>query len=54
LENETVAELQMSPVASDQPEEPIALIPLGCARLRMACLPVIGEGADAQEWRAKE
>jgi DUF1680 family protein len=54
LENETVAELQMSPVASDQPEETIAMIPLGCARLRIACIPVIGEGAEAQEWRAKE
>jgi hypothetical protein len=28
----------------------VALIPLGCARLRMACLPVIGEGEEAGEW----
>jgi len=51
LENETVAELQVSPVRSDQPSEEITLIPLGCARLRMACLPVIGEGPDAREWQ---
>jgi hypothetical protein len=52
LENETAAELQVSPVRSDQPSEEITLIPLGCARLRMACLPVIGEGPDAREWQA--
>ena len=41
LENETVQELPQSPVVSDRPEEIIRLIPLGCARLRMSCLPVI-------------
>jgi len=51
LENETVAELRTSPVRSDQPEEEITLVPLGCARLRMACLPVIGDGPDAQAWK---
>ena len=50
LENETVAELRQSPVKSGEPEETIKMIPLGCARLRMACLPVIGDGKDAQEW----
>jgi len=41
LENETVQELPPSPVRSDQPDERITMIPMGCARLRMACLPVI-------------
>lgn len=50
LENETVAELQQSPVSSDQPEKQITLIPMGCARLRMSCLPTIGEGPDAWNW----
>lgn len=50
LEQETVQELRQSPVRSDQPEEQVSLIPLGCARLRMACLPVIGEGEEAREW----
>jgi hypothetical protein len=50
LENETVAELRTSPVRSDRPEEEITLVLLGCARLRMACLPVIGDGPDAQAW----
>jgi DUF1680 family protein len=43
LENETAPELPESPVDVDGPEEQITLIPLGCARLRMACLPVISE-----------
>lgn len=51
LENETVAELQLSPIRSAEPDEDITLIPLGCARLRMSCMPVIGEGPDAREWQ---
>ncbi|NLG51304.1 MAG: transcriptional initiation protein Tat [Chloroflexi bacterium] len=51
LENETVQPLQVSPVRSSEPEQAITLIPLGCARLRMSCLPVIGEGPDAREWQ---
>jgi DUF1680 family protein len=54
LENETVAELQTSPIRSDEPPEALTLIPLGCARLRMSCLPVIGEGPDAQPWPEEE
>ncbi len=51
LENETVEELRPSPIKSDAPEETIRMIPLGCARLRMSCLPTIGEGLDAREWK---
>lgn len=50
LENETVAELQQSPVKSDQPEEQITLVPMGCARLRMSCLPTIGDEPSAWNW----
>jgi hypothetical protein len=50
LENETVEELQVSPVRSQQPEEQITLVPMGCARLRIACFPVIGEERDARDW----
>ena len=50
LENETIAELQQSPVKSDQPEQQITLIPMGCARLRVSCLPTTGEGPDAWNW----
>ena len=48
--DETVTDLQSSPIRSDQPTEEIALIPMGCARLRMSCLPTIGDGPDAKEW----
>jgi hypothetical protein len=50
LENATVQELQTSPIRSDEPEETIRLIPMGCARLRMTCLPTIGDGPDARDW----
>jgi len=53
LENNTVEELQPSPVKSDEPEETITMIPLGCARLRMSCLPTIGDGPNANEWKRK-
>ncbi len=51
LENETVAELSRSPVKSDEREEQITLIPMGCARLRISCLPTIGEGLEAGDWQ---
>ena len=51
LENETVQELRRSPIKTDKPEETITMIPLGCARLRMSCLPTVSNGPDAQEWK---
>jgi len=41
-DDQTVEELPQCPVISDEPEEEITLIPLGCARLRVGCLPVVG------------
>jgi hypothetical protein len=32
--------------------EEIALIPIGCARLRISAFPVIGDGPEAREWQA--
>jgi len=49
-----VGKLQPSPVKSDQPVETITLIPMGAARLRLTAFPVIGQGPDAQEWKAEE
>jgi len=40
LEKETVQRVPPSPVRSAEPEEEVRLIPLGCARLRISCLPV--------------
>lgn len=45
-----VGEVQLSPVKSEEPEEEITLIPMGCARLRIASFPTIGSGPPAQEW----
>lgn len=39
-----------SPVKSDEPTETVTLIPMGCARLRIASFPVIGSGPGAHEW----
>jgi Beta-L-arabinofuranosidase, GH127 len=49
-----VGKLQPSPVKSDQPTETVTLIPMGAARLRITTFPVIGQGKDAQEWKADE
>ena len=42
-----VGKLPISPVASDQPEETVTLIPMGAARLRITAFPVIGQPNDA-------
>ncbi|MHC4501806.1 MAG: beta-L-arabinofuranosidase domain-containing protein [Planctomycetota bacterium] len=48
LTDETVDPVREGPIRSDEPVETITMVPLGCARLRMSCLPVIGEGPDAR------
>ncbi len=45
-----VGTLCQSPVKSDEPIETITLIPMGCARLRIASFPTIGSGPAAHEW----
>jgi hypothetical protein len=42
--------LQPSPTKSNEPVEPITLIPMGAARLRITSFPVIGPGPDAKQW----
>jgi len=49
-ERGVVGPLCESPVRSDQPTEIVTLIPMGCARLRIAAFPVIGLGPDAHRW----
>jgi hypothetical protein len=45
-----VGPLCESPVRSEEPTETVALIPMGCGRLRIASFPVIGSGPGAHEW----
>ncbi|HLH81468.1 MAG TPA: beta-L-arabinofuranosidase domain-containing protein [Chthonomonas sp.] len=45
-----IGELQQSPVRSASPTETVALIPMGCARLRVSAFPLVGEGPDAHDW----
>ncbi|HLX60331.1 MAG TPA: beta-L-arabinofuranosidase domain-containing protein [Planctomycetota bacterium] len=45
-----VGKLQPSPVKSDEPDEPLTLVPMGAARLRIACFPTIATGADGHDW----
>ena len=47
--NGLVGKLQPSPVKSQEPLETVSLIPMGAARLRITCFPVIG---DAHQWAA--
>ncbi|MCD6323101.1 MAG: glycoside hydrolase family 127 protein [Clostridiales bacterium] len=51
LQDDTASELQTSPIKSDEPMETITMIPLGCAHLRMSCLPVISNGKYANTWQ---
>ena len=46
----TIQELQQSPIRSHEAQETITLIPLGAARLRIACFPVISDEVHAQPW----
>jgi hypothetical protein len=45
-----VGKLVRSPVKSGEPTESVTLIPMGCARLRIASFPLIGSGPDAHDW----
>lgn len=54
LTNDTVDELQTSPIRSTEPTETVTMIPLGCARLRMSCLPVVDDSPHATQWRKSE
>src|SRR5262249_26573361 len=45
-----IGKLQASPAISTEPVETVSLIPMGAARLRLTCLPTVGQGRDAHEW----
>lgn len=45
-----VAELQNSPVFSNEPEEQITLVPMGAARLRISSFPIIASDSTGYIW----
>jgi hypothetical protein len=45
-----VGNLQKSPALSHEPLETVTLIPMGCARIRIAAFPTVGTGGDGVEW----
>ena len=47
LEDDLAAELQPSPAYSTSEVEEVELIPLGCARLRISCLPTVTNDPEA-------
>ena len=51
IEDDMAAELQPSPVYTECEMEEIELVPLGCARLRMSCLPLVTvDGEKGVKW----
>ncbi len=44
--------LQDSPARSAQPAQPVRLIPMGAARLRISQFPTVSEGPEAHDWNA--
>jgi DUF1680 family protein len=48
--NGLAADLQQSPVKSNEPVETVTLIPMGAARLRISSFPTIGDGEKSHEW----
>lgn len=45
-------ELRKSPIRAEGEDEFVRMIPLGCARLRMSCLPEVSDAPHAQRWKA--
>lgn len=44
--------LQPMPARSKQPVESVALIPMGCTRLRISAFPLASDSASAHDWHA--
>jgi hypothetical protein len=45
------ATLQQSPAFTTEPVETVTLIPMGCARLRIAAFPTVSDKPDANHWQ---
>ncbi len=51
-ERNMVGPLQACPALSSEPIEEITLIPMGAARLRIACIPTVTAGPEGHRWQA--
>lgn len=51
LQDSCAAPLQQGPVYCDEKEQIIELIPMGCARLRISCLPVVTDDTTLPKWQ---
>ena len=51
-ERNMVGRLQPCPALSTEPIEEITLIPMGAARLRIACIPTVTAGPEGHRWKA--
>ncbi|HOM19128.1 MAG TPA: hypothetical protein PLQ00_17490, partial [Thermoguttaceae bacterium] len=51
-ERNMVGPLQPCPALSTEPIEEITLIPMGAARLRIACIPTVTAGPEGHQWKA--
>lgn len=53
MEDGLAGAMRPGPIRSDEPMEKVSLLPMGCARLRIAAFPVIGEGEEARDWTVR-
>lgn len=53
LQDDTAAPLQPSPVFSGEETAAAQLIPLGCARLRISCFPIVSGDPRFPQWRSQ-
>jgi len=51
-EEGVVGPLQQSPALTKEPFEPVTLVPMGAARLRIASFPTVTTGSEGHEWQA--
>ena len=50
MEDGLVGRMQQGPIRSDEPEESVILVPMGCAKLRIASFPKIDNGPMGRDW----
>lgn len=46
-----VGKIQESPVRTSEPDEPLTLVPMGAARIRISAFPIVAASENAREWK---